>query len=158
MRSLVALLLPAALLAQVPLPEPRLLRAQYSWGYVGRDGEGQGTLSVLLEPAAGRVVLELHGLGERLCLLSGSAGAYHLQIPRNQTDKTVPDFGSLPLPFLPQLGDVGALMRLLTKGQGPGVKVTASDAKGPRKLKYAGKDQGGNEVLVWLERKRWEPE
>lgn len=154
---LLPLLITPGLLAQAP--EPKLLKAQYAWGYAGKDGEGQGTLSLLLEPATGRVVLELHGLGERLCLLSGNtATGYRLQIPRNKVDRQVQDFGSLPLPFLPQLGSPVALMRLLTQGEGPGVKVTAKDAQGPRKLKYSGRDEGGNEALVWLERKRWEPE
>lgn len=156
-RALPLLLTTPALLAQSP--EPKLLKAQYAWGYVGKDGEGQGTLSLLLEPGTGRVVLELHGLGERLCLLSGSAAAgYRLQIPRNKVDRQVPEFGALPLPFLPQLGSPAALLRLLTQGEGPGVKVTARDAQGPRKLKYNGRDEGGNEATVWLERKRWEAE
>lgn len=162
MRTPALLLVPALLLAQAPAQvpaQPRILKAQYAWGYAGSDGEGQGTLSLLVEPSTGRVVLEVHGLGERLCLLSGAtASGYRLQIPRSKVDRQVPDFGALPLPFLPQLGSPEALMRLLTQGEGPGVKVTARDAQGPRKLKYSGRDDGGKEVLVWLERKRWEPE
>ena len=64
------------LVAQAPptLSAPALaapIRAQYGWGYAGPDGEGVGTLSLLMEPASGRLVLELHAPGERLVLLEG---------------------------------------------------------------------------------------
>lgn len=134
------------------------IRAQYGWGYAGSDGEGKGTLSLLLEPAAGRVVLEIHGLGERLVLLSGDrSSGYRVQIPRQNVDERAMSLGALPLPFLPQLGTSEGLYRLLTEGLGSGVKVSRRDAQGPVKLRYAGKDDKGREVLVWLERTRWEP-
>ena len=137
---------------------PDTLRAQYAWGYSGKEGEGKGTLSVLLEPASGKVVLELHGLGERLMLLTGDqASGYRVQIPRRELDQQAAAFGALPLPFLPQLGTPEALHHLLTEGTGPGVKITKRDAKGPIKLRYSGKDEQGKSVIVWLERTLWEP-
>ena len=133
------------------------LRAQYDWGYAGADGEGQGTLSVLLEPANGHLVLELHGLGERLVLVSGEkTTGYRIQIPRRGVDQTAPDLATLPLPFIPNLGGVEGLWRLLAQGEGPGVKVTKRDKVGPKKMNYTGKDEKGKEVLVWLNRQRWE--
>jgi len=145
-----------AVQAEAPPAQPPL-RAQYDWGYAGADGEGKGTLSVLLEPASGRLVLEIHGLGERLVLLSGDrAAGYRVQIPRRDIDATAPTLERLPLPFLPQLGNVEGLYRLLTLGEGKGVKVTKKDAKGPVKLRYAGEDEGRREVMVWLSRGRWE--
>ena len=139
-----------------PAPKPTL-RAQYAWGYLGDDGEGKGTLTVLVEASSGRVVLELHGIGERLMLLEGdSAKGYRVQIPRQKLDETAANFSELPLPFLPQLGSVDALLALITSGTGPGVKVTKKDKKGPLKLKYQGKDDRGKEVQVWLERQRFE--
>lgn len=143
------------LLMQSTAPQP--LRAQYDWGYVGADGEGKGVLSALVDAPSGRVVLELHGLGERLVLLEGdSAGGYRLQIPRRKLDRQVKSIGELPVPFLPALGGVDGLSRLLTAGEGPGVKVSDRDANGPRKLRYKGKDEQGNDVMVWLTRTRWE--
>ncbi len=151
----------------MPLPPPALLRpaspsgplrAQYSWGYLGADGEGRGTLVVLLEPTSGRVVLELHGVGERLVFLEGdSAQGYHLLIPRRKVDDRAAGLGDLDLPFLPQVGSVAALCRLLSEGEGPGVKVSKRDAQGPVKLRYEGKDDRGKAVKVWLTRERWEP-
>jgi len=139
-------------------PKP-VIRAQYAWGYSGMDGEGSGTLSVLVEPQNGRVVLELHGLGERLMLLTGDRSAgYHVQIPRQELDKTFSDFGALPLPFLPQLGSAQALHALLTEGAAPGVKVRKRDQKGPLKLRYTGHDEHGKDVTVWMDRTRWETE
>ena len=137
---------------------PEALRAQYGWGYAGSDGEGKGTLSLLLEPASGRVVLEIHGLGERLVLLTGDrSGGYRVQIPRQKVDESAPGLGGLPLPFLPQLGTCEGLYALVTQGVGAGVKVTRKDAKGPVKLSYSGNDDRGREVMVWLERTRWVP-
>ncbi len=133
------------------------LRAQYGWGYAGPDGEGKGSLSVLLEPASGKIVLEVHGLGERLVLLTGDRGGYRVQIPRQNLDQQAASLGALPLPFLPQVGSCESLYRLLTEGTGPGIKVTKRDAKGPVKLRFAGKDDKGHEVMVWLNRTRWEP-
>jgi hypothetical protein len=149
----------AAAPAAAPAPEapPAVLRAQYQWGYAAAQGQGRGTLSVLLEPARGRVVLELQGLGERLMLLEGDrAAGYRVQIPRQQLDTVAPTLGAAPLPFLPQLGSVDALYRLLTKGEGAGVRVSKKDASGPVKLRYEGQDERGKEVTVWLERTRWE--
>ncbi len=147
--------LAAALLLQAPAPS--LLRAQYDWGYVGADGEGKGVFSALVDAASGRVVLELHGLGERLVLLEGdSAAGYRLQIPRRKLDRQVKSIGELPVPFLPALGSVDGLSKLLTAGEGPGVKVSDRDGQGPRKLRYKGKDEQGNDVMVWLTRTRWE--
>ena len=137
-----------------PLPP---LRAQYDWGYVGADGEGKGTLSVLLEPATGHLVLEIHGLGERLVFLSGDrATGYRVQIPRREIDASAPALERLPLPFLPQVGNVEALYRLLAQGEGKGVKVTKKDALGPIKLRYSGEDEQKREVMVWLSRTRFE--
>lgn len=150
------LLTPPSIPAPAPTPMPPL-RAQYGWGYAGPDGEGKGSLSVLLDPASGKVVLEVHGLGERLVLLTGERGGYRVQIPRQNLDQQAASLGALPLPFLPQVGSCENLYRLLTEGVGPGVKVTKGDAKGPVKLRYAGKDDKGHEVMVWLNRTRWEP-
>ena len=146
-------------ITQAAEPTPlQPLRAQYGWGYAGPEGEGKGSLSLLLEPATGRVVLEIHGLGERLVLLTGArVGGYRVQIPRRQVDETALNLAALPLPFLPQLGSCEGLYRLVTEGVGTGVKVTRKDASGPVKLRYAGKDEKGREVMVWLERTRWEP-
>jgi hypothetical protein len=145
----------AGLLLQAPAPAP--LRAQYDWGYVGADGEGKGTLAALVDAASGKVVLELHGLGERLVLLQGdSAGGYRIQIPRRKLDRQVKSIGELPVPFLPTLGSVEALQKLLLAGEGPDVKVSERDAQGPKKLRYKGKDEQGNDVMVWLTRTRFE--
>jgi hypothetical protein len=147
--------------AQAPPPVPQTakvtVRAQYNWGYSGMDGEGSGTLSVLVEPETGKVVMELHGLGERLMLLTGNqSGGYHIQIPRRELDRMVASFNALPLPFLPQLGSSEALYRLLSEGVGPGVKVTKRDAQAPLKLRYQGRDEQGKDVMVWMNRTRWE--
>jgi len=162
MKPLAFLLVPALLAAQTAPAVPtqtQVIRAQYAWGYAGMDGEGSGTLSVLLEPLGGRVVMELHGLGERLMLLSGTqSSGYRVQIPRQKLDQTVTEFGALPLPFLPQLGSAEALRALLTEGRGPGVKTTKRDKQGPVKLRYEGHDEHGKDVTVWLNRTRWEQE
>ena len=149
--------------AQLPAPEQvavsTILRAQYAWGYSGMEGEGKGSLSILIEPASGKVVMELHGLGERLVFLSGdSASGYRVQIPRRDLDLHGASFGEMPLPFLPQLGTAEALHKLLTEGSGPGVMVTKRDGKGPVKLRYSGQDEHGKDVMVWLQRTRWEVE
>ncbi|MBK8726699.1 MAG: hypothetical protein IPL96_11825 [Holophagaceae bacterium] len=149
------LFLPPAVQVQAPVGA---IRAQYAWGYVGADCEGKGTLNLLVDAATGAVVLELQGLGERLMLLQGDgATGYRLQIPRQKLDTTSASLAELPLPFLPKLGGPAALRALVAEGRGPGVKVTKRDAAGPVKLKYQGKDDQGKEVLVWLERKRWQP-
>jgi len=144
------------LAAPAPTRAP-LLRAQYQWGYAGNDGQGKGTLNVLLDPATGRAVLELMGLGERLMLLEGdSATGYRVQIPRQKIDASAPTLAAVPLPFFPQVGNVDAIYRLLAEGTGAGVKVTKRDASGPVKLRYEGRDDRGKEIMVWLARTRWE--
>jgi hypothetical protein len=144
--------------AAVPASRP-LLRAQYQWGYVGAGGQGKGTLSLLLDPATGRAVLELQGLGERLMLLEGDrAAGYRVQIPRQKIDASAPTLDAVPLPFLPRLGGFDALYLLVTEGTGAGVTVTKSDKSGPVKLKYQGNDDDGKEVMIWLTRTRWEPQ
>ncbi|HJV21776.1 MAG TPA: hypothetical protein VJ570_03715 [Holophagaceae bacterium] len=141
--------LPAPPALQAPAPAP--FRALYGWGYLGSEGEGQGTLAVLIEAATGKVVLELHGLGERLVLLTGDAASgYRVQVPRQKLDATAPTLADLPLPFLPQVGSAEALKALLTEGRGTGVTVTKRGAQGPLKLHYVGKDPKGREEQVWL--------
>ena len=163
-----ALFLTGLLAAPAPQPPPggagaqsstpaTTLRAQYKWGYAGADGQGKGTLNILLEPGTGRTVLELMGLGERLVLLEGDAASgYRVQIPRQKVDQRTATLGAMPLPFLPQVGSPDALRRLLAQGIGPGVKVTRRDGLGPVKLRYDGRDDRNKEVTVWLERTRWE--
>lgn len=143
----------------VPAPKKEILRAQYAWGYSGMEGEGKGTLSILMETASGKIVMELHGLGERLVFLNGDrTSGYRIQIPRRELDLKGASFSELPLPFLPQLGNPENLYKLLTEGSGPGVKVAKRDGKGPVKLRYSGQDERGKDVLVWLQRTRWEQE
>ena len=133
------------------------IRAQYGWGYSGADGEGVGTLSLLMEAGTGRLVAELHGLGERLLLLEGDrATGYHIQVPRQKLDQKAATLAALPLPFLPQVSSVEALLRLLRTGEGPGMAVLKKDAQGPLKLHWRGKDLKGKDEQVWLDRKRWE--
>ena len=142
---------------EAPAPKIEIIRAQYTWGYLGNDGEGKGTLAVLVDATTGHVVLELHGLGERLMLLEGDRiKGYRVQIPRQKLDETAPKLDELPLPFLPQISTPEALRNLITSGTGAGVKITKKDAKGPVKLKYQGKDDLGKEVQVWLQRTRIE--
>ncbi len=145
---------PPALAAPAPATP---IRAQYGWGYSGADGEGTGTLSLLMEPGSGRLVAELHGLGERLLLLEGDrAAGYRLQVPRQKLDQKAGSLAALPLPFLPQVASVEALLRLLRTGEGAGVSVQKKDAQGPLKLHWRGKDLRGRDEQVWLDRKRWE--
>ena len=157
----------AAQTPAVPPPAPApaqaavstVLKAQYAWGYAGMDGEGKGSMSILIEPLPGKVVLELYGLGERMVFLSGDrASGYRVQIPRRELDVRGKSFGELPMPFLPQLGNPEALYKLLTEGSGPGVKVNKRDGKGPVKLQYSGQDEHGKDVMVWLRRTRWDVE
>lgn len=150
---------PAVTPAVTPAPRKEILRAQYTWGYSGMEGEGKGVLSILMETGSGKVVMELHGLGERLVYLTGDrATGYRIQIPRRELDLKGASFSELPLPFLPQLGSPENLYKLLTEGSGPGVKVAKRDGKGPVKLRYSGQDERGKDVLVWLQRTRWEQE
>lgn len=142
--------------APAPIPATPV-RAQYGWGYAGPDGEGVGTLSLLMDAATGRLVIELHGPGERLMLLEGNhASGYRLQVPRQKLDQRAPYLAQLPLPFLPQVPSVEALLRLLRTGEGTGVSVLKKDAQGPLKLHWRGKDARGKDQQVWLDRKRWE--
>jgi hypothetical protein len=160
-------LLSQILVAQAPVPAPApekvepqpVLKARYAWGYSGMEGEGKGTLNILLDPGTDRVVLELYGLSERFVFLSGDRSTgYRIQIPRRELDMKAAHFSELPLPFLPQLGSPEALRKLLTEGSGPGVKVTKRDGKGPVKLSYSGQDEHGKDVMVWLQRTRWDVE
>jgi|GEM_PF-387759 hypothetical protein len=146
--------------AQTPAaPAPRpLLRAQYAWGFAGGRDQGKGTLAVLIEPATGRTVLEIQGLGERLALLEGDrATGYRVQIPRQKVDVRAASLAGIPLPFFPELGSADQLYQLLADGTAAGVQVTQRDASGPVKLRYQGTDAKGKDLTVWLERTRWEP-
>jgi len=142
----------------IPAPAPATpIRAQYGWGYAGPDGEGVGTLSLLMEATSGRLVAELHAPGERLLLLEGNqASGYRLQVPRQKLDQHAATLSQLPIPFLPQVQSVEGLLHLLRTGEGPGVSVQKKDAQGPLKLHWRGKDPRGKEEQVWLDRKRWE--
>lgn len=151
---MIVLQAPPALEAPAPAAP---IRAQYGWGYAGPDGEGVGTLSLLMEPTSGRLVLELHAPGERLVLLDGDkAAGYRLQVPRQKIDQHAAALSQLPLPFLPQFASVDALLKLLRTGEGAGVSVTKKDANGPVKLNWKGKDARGKNEQVWLDRKRWD--
>lgn len=79
------------------------VRAQYGWGYSGSGGEGTGTLNLLMEPISGRLVAELHGLGERLLLLEGDrATGYHLQVPGRNSISGPPVWRSCRCPSCPR--------------------------------------------------------
>ncbi len=133
------------------------VRAQYGWGYEGPEGEGTGTLSVFVDAATGKLILELHGLGERLLLLEGDrASGYRVQVPRQKLDQRALTLAGLPLPFLPEVASPEALLKLLRTGEGAGVTVTKRDAQGPVKLHWKGEDPKGRLEQVWLDRKRWE--
>lgn len=150
-------LAPPAQVSAPPSVSPSQVKAQYGWGYEGPDGEGTGTLSLLMDPASGKLVLELHGLGERLLLLEGDqASGYHVLAPRQKLDQHAATLAALPLPFLPQVPSVEALLKLLRTGEGAGVTVTKKDTTGPLKLHWQGVDPKGQTEQVWLDRKRWE--
>lgn len=137
--------------------QQQILRAQYAWGYSGFDGQGKGDLSLLIEPQNGRLIAEIHGMGERLAMIEGNkAQGYNLQIPRQSIDKKGLSFSDLPLPLLSRLGDVDGLYRFLQCGVFEGVKVTRKDAQGPLKMRYRGYDDKKREYMVWLERTRFE--
>ncbi|HLO67989.1 MAG TPA: hypothetical protein VK188_13275 [Holophaga sp.] len=147
----------AALVAAQAAAAP--LRAQYDWGYASPEGGGKGTLAILVDPATGQVVLEIHAPGERLAFLQGSAkDGYHLIIPRREVDERAIALSGLSLPFLPKLGSPQALHDLLCEGKGPGVTVTRRDKQGPVKMTHVGKDERGKEITVWLKRTRFERE
>jgi hypothetical protein len=147
---------------QTPGPETPLpftsLKAQYKWSFRGAKDSGSGALALRLEPAGGKLVLEVFSYGDRLALVDGdSAGGYQLVLPKEKVNRTVPTLAELPLPFLPQAGSVEALARALANGEGDGLSVEKRDAQGPVKLRYAGRDSDGDPVEVVLTRKRWEP-
>ena len=111
----------------------------------------------MIEAASGRLVIELHAPGERLLLLEGDrASGYRLQVPRQKVDQHAASLSQLPLPFLPQVPSVEALLKLLRTGEGTGVSVRKRDAAGPLKLHWKGLDPKGRTEQVWLDRKRWE--
>ena len=142
--------------AEVAPAPPPSVKALYGWGYEGPEGEGTGTLSLWVEPATGRIVMELQGLGERLLLLEGDrASGYRVQVPRQKLDERAPTLAALPLPFLPQVASPEALLALLHTGVGPGVSIQKQDATGPVKLHWTGQDPKGRTEQVWLTRKRW---
>jgi hypothetical protein len=96
-------------------------------------------------------------MGERLVLVDGDrAAGYRVQVPRQKLDKRAGSLADLPLPFLPQVASVEALLALLRTGEAPGVTVLKRDAQGPLKLHWQGKDPKGRDEQVWLDRKRWE--
>ena len=157
--------LPAYIQVQQPVPTPvqaatpqpaQEVRAQFAWSYESSGGNGSGTLSLLMAPISGKLVLEIHSYGERIALLSGDASSgYRIQVPKEHTDKTVPDLARLPLPFLPEAPSIAALMKYLETGEGPGLSVLKRTAGVPVKLRYKGVDEKGGSILVWLTRKRW---
>jgi hypothetical protein len=146
-----------ALIAQEQPQHLPAFRAQYSWGYASPSGEGKGVLAVLVEPSSGKIIIELHTLGERLMLLEGDASSgYRVQIPRERIDERADSLEGLAIPFLPVLQDADGLARMLAKGTGPGVKASRKDAKGPKRLRWDGKDSQNKECTVWLKRTRFE--
>jgi hypothetical protein len=148
-----------ALLVSLVLAQPgqAALKAQYKWGYLGPEGQGHGTMSVLVAEPSEQVVIELQGMGERIMLLSGDrTSGYRLQIPRQGVDLQRPDLAALPMPLLPEVENAKGLENLLRQGTTPGVSVTNRDSEGPIKLHYSGKNGKGEEVEVWLTRTRWE--
>lgn len=52
-----------ALLVSLVLAQPgqAALKAQYKWGYLGPEGQGHGTMSVLVAEPSEQVVIELQG-------------------------------------------------------------------------------------------------
>ena len=152
------MLFPPAIQAPAkPLPFASL-KAEYKWSFRGAADSGSGTLALRLEPASGKLVLEVFSFGDRLALVDGdSADGYQVVLPKEQVNRTVPGLADLPLPFLPQSGSVEALARALADGEGEGLSVEKRDTRGPVKLRYTGRDNAGRPVEVQLIRKRWEP-
>ena len=143
--------------ASEPLPFTSL-RAEYKWSFRGPKDNGSGTLVILLQPATGKLVLEVFAFGERLALVDGdAAGGYQVVLPKEQVNRTVPGLPDLPLPFLPQTGSVAALARALAFGEGDGISVQQRDSQGPVKLGYRGLAEDGSALEVQLIRKRWLP-
>jgi hypothetical protein len=150
------LLVPPAIVAQ-PQPQRRAFRAVYDWGFASPSGEGKGALAVLVDTATDRVVVELHAISERLVLLEGDGEAgYRLLIPKNGVDERADALGALHIPFMPTLNDGADLARLLIDGAGPGIKASRRDAKGPKRLRWDGKDHRGEPCTIWLKRTRFE--
>lgn len=148
---------PAQIAPEVP-PAFTSLKAEYKWSFRGATGSGSGSLALSLEPASGKLVLEVFSYGERLALVDGDrAGGYQVVLPKEQVDRTVPTLADLPLPFLPQAGSVEALAKVLATGEGPDIAVEQRDARGPLKLRFQGRDTAGQMLEVRLTRKRWEP-
>lgn len=138
-----------------PLPFSSL-KAEYKWSIRAAAESGSGTLALRLEPASGKLVLEVFSFGDRLALVDGDRqGGYQIVLPKQQVNRTVPLLADLPLPFLPQTGSVEALARALADGEG--LTVEKRDPQGPVKLRYTGRDSAGTPVEVQLTRKRWEP-
>ena len=154
------ILIPPALQSPEPIkPLPfRALRAEYKWSIRRAKESGGGTLTLLIEPATGKLVLEVFSYGDRLALVDGDASAgYQVVLPKEQVNRTVPGLADLPLPFLPQAGSVEALARALAFGEGSGVTVEKRDDLGPVKLGYQGLSEDGSAMEVHLIRKRWAP-
>jgi hypothetical protein len=136
---------------------PQAFRAMYDWGFASPSAEGKGTLTVLVDQANGKTVIELYALSERLMLLEGdTANGYRVQISKNGVDERAASLSLLPIPFLPELKDANGLVRLLTEGTGPGVKTSRKDASGPKQLRWEGKDDRRESCTVWLKRTRFE--
>lgn len=154
------ILLPPAIQApEPPAPLPfASVRAQYKWSFAGAKQSGSGSLVVLMEPASGKLTLEVFSFGERIAFVDGDAAmGYRLLLPKQEIDRVAPALADLPLPFLPQAGSVDALARALALGEGAGLSVGKRDAAGPVKLRYEGQDDAGAPIEVSLTRKRWEP-
>ena len=148
---------PPALIEHDQPKEMQAFRAIYDWGFASPSGEGKGALVVLVDLSDGKIIIELHALGERLMLLDGAAASgYRVQIPRNSVDERSSSLSSLPIPFLPILKDPSGLFMLLTEGKAPGVRASRKDANGPRRLRWNGKDDRGESCTVWLTRTRFE--
>jgi len=150
------LLFPPALVLQEQ-PQRQAFRVMYDWGFASPSGEGKGTLAVLVDTSTDKVVIELHAIGERLLLLEGSReSGYRLLIPRSAIDERAPALSDLPTPYLPTIGSASDLVRLLLEGAGPGVKASRRDNKGPKRLRWDGRDDRGEQCTVWLKRTRFE--
>jgi len=147
---------PPALIAQEQ-PQRQAFRVLYDWGFASPSGEGKGTLAVLVDTSTDKVVIELHAIGERLMLLEGNGeSGYRLLIPRNAVDERATALSDLPTPYLPTISSAADLARLLLEGSGPGVKASQRDSKGPKRLRWDGKDDMGEQCTVWLKRTRFE--
>jgi hypothetical protein len=149
---------PPAIVAQEQTRQQAMaFRAMYDWGFASPSGEGKGTLAVLVDTSTNKVVVELHAIGERLVLLEGDGErGYRLLMPRNGTDERAPALGDLSIPFLPKLNDAADLAHLLLDGTGHGIKVSRRDSKGPKRLRWDGKDHRNEQCTIWLKRTRFD--